>query len=906
MKTIYRLFFLCLLLFQFHKSDATTCIAIANGNWSSSATWSCGSVPNNNDTLLIPAGITVNMDVNTSAYTSMLLIVNGTLNFASGKVLNMACSSSVYVRSTGSVKGGSSSSMINVCGINKWTGPGAANGVLKYGTVPNDMLISRTITNLTCFNNSTGKVDLTITDGIPPFSYAWSNTTFTKNLKNVAAGTYTVTVTDFATATITTTATITEPGLLVANLSKTNVVCKNACNGTATAAPTGGTTPFTYVWNPGSKITAAISGLCPNTYSCSVTDNNGCTSTGSVTITEPTALVTVTSVADTVCQNVCTGTSSVSASGAISPYTYSWSSNTATGPTATGYCAGTYTVVVQDANGCSVSNTIAVIQRPTIFYTLSVLQNVSCTGNTNGKLKFSVTGGKKPYVFNWNPAVGIDSTANNLAEGTYSVSVTDNYNCVVTSSIGLVALTQTPVAPNVSRCDTGLVTMNASGPDSIFWFHQLSGGVALDTAKFYSVHLTKSDTFYIERHNGCITPRSRVIATYKALPNVIASTSNDTICKGASAILSAVNAATYLWMPGSLSGDSVSVSPTTFTTYTVTAAGLNGCIKTDTVQVAVIASPDINSTPSTDETCFGDASGTASVSASGGTGLLSYTWNTVPISHTSSVNNLVHRTYNVTVTDSKGCKATSSVIILPGDKPVITFSGTDSICKGNSTAITAGGGLTYTWLPTDSLSCASCASIVADPIVSTTYTLTISDAIGCTASDTVRVRVDTLTPATFVLPGSIDSLCLFSTPVVLSGGGPAGGIYSGTNVSGGSYDPQTTGVHTITYTYSNGNCASSATQDIFVDICTGIKSLQSKEEGLKIYPNPNNGQFVIQSDRATIISVVDETGRVVFNTQLNSANNYFVQPEKFDAGIYFIRSTSLTGEVVSFKKIVIE
>jgi hypothetical protein len=115
--------------------QARTCTAIVNnGPWSNPTTWSCNSVPSNNDTLWIPLGITVSVDINSPTYSSMLIVVDGNLNFENGQKINLACGSSLYLSATGFLLGGTPGSKINVCGTTVWNGPGPTGGVLTFGS----------------------------------------------------------------------------------------------------------------------------------------------------------------------------------------------------------------------------------------------------------------------------------------------------------------------------------------------------------------------------------------------------------------------------------------------------------------------------------------------------------------------------------------------------------------------------------------------------------------------------------------------------------------------------------------------------------------------------------------------------------------------------------------------------
>lgn len=114
---------------------AGQCTAIANGNWSSAATWSCGRAPANNDTMTIPAGFTVTVDINSPVYSNMLINVNGILDFGNGQKINM-CPGKVVVSAAGQLSGGTPGSKINICGTTVWNGPGPTGGPLTYGDLP--------------------------------------------------------------------------------------------------------------------------------------------------------------------------------------------------------------------------------------------------------------------------------------------------------------------------------------------------------------------------------------------------------------------------------------------------------------------------------------------------------------------------------------------------------------------------------------------------------------------------------------------------------------------------------------------------------------------------------------------------------------------------------------------------
>ncbi len=149
--------------------------------------------------------------------------------------------------------------------------------------------LSKTQVNVLCNGNSTGSIDLTVTGGTSPYTYAWSNSATTQDISNLAAGTFTVTVTDANACTAVISTTITQPSALALSSTQVNVLCNGNATGSIDLTVSGGTSPYTYAWS-NSATTQDISNLTAGTYTVTVTDANACTKTLSATITQPSAL----------------------------------------------------------------------------------------------------------------------------------------------------------------------------------------------------------------------------------------------------------------------------------------------------------------------------------------------------------------------------------------------------------------------------------------------------------------------------------------------------------------------------------------------------------------------------------------------------------------------------------------
>lgn len=218
-----------------------------------------------------------------------------------------------------------------------------------------------TAVNVKCKNGTDGSVLLSVSGGTSPYNYAWSNSIQTQQLTDVAAGTYSVTVTDANGCIATASSEVTEPALLTATATASNATCNGGSNGSIDLTVSGGTGSYSYVWS-NTTLAEDVSGLTAGSYSVTVTDANGCNTTASAVITEPAKI----NVSATGPGSVCTGSAiSLTAAGGVS---YRWSgpdgfSSNLQNPTITDALltnAGVYTATVTDANGCSNSAMVTV------------------------------------------------------------------------------------------------------------------------------------------------------------------------------------------------------------------------------------------------------------------------------------------------------------------------------------------------------------------------------------------------------------------------------------------------------------------------------------------------------------------------------------------------------------------
>ncbi|HIL66835.1 MAG TPA: hypothetical protein EYG43_02980, partial [Flavobacteriales bacterium] len=244
--------------------------------------------------------------------------------------------------------------------------------------------------NISCFGANNGSISATASGGAPPFQYslggALSQTSGT--FTGLTAGTYSVDVTDANGCMIFQTVVITEPPALNITATVTNVSCFGMCDGSASVSVAGGTPPYSYSWSNG-QTTPTIINLCAGTYACTVFDANNCISQSTVIVMEPAPLsISVDSTDETSALN--DGSATAIVMGGTSPYTYAWSNGGTTNPQVN-LAPGLYTVIVTDANGCTISDATSVNA-----YSSTGVINIKNTSKTLIKIT-DVLGQETPY-----------------------------------------------------------------------------------------------------------------------------------------------------------------------------------------------------------------------------------------------------------------------------------------------------------------------------------------------------------------------------------------------------------------------------------------------------------------------------------------------------------------------------
>ncbi len=487
---------------------------------------------------------------------------------------------------------------------------------------------------------------------------------------------------------------------------------------------------------------------------------------------------------DVSCFGGSNGTSTVQPAG----YTYSWNTTPVqTTQTATGLQAGNYTVTVTPPIGCPAQTNITITE-PTALAQTNVTVNSTNCGTSNGSASVTVTGGTAPYTYQWSPSGGTSSSASGITGGAYTVTVTDQKGCTMTIGLNVPfdGMTAGITATQHVKCfggNDGSATLGVtvgSGTYSYQWYDNSFNALPGSTAATVNNLTAGTYQVIVNDIQGCADTVSVTINEPAAALSGPLSTVG-TSCGGNNGSVSIAAAGgtppyAYTW---SNSGTNNSITGLAAGVYTVTVTDTNGCTisVTDSVQSSSI--PVVNLSGVKDVTCFGGNDGAATVSPAGGVPPYTVSWSNGNTGN--SVNNFIAGVYVVTVSDNTGCTATESFTINQATQLVLNASTGATICIGDSAnlAVVANGGTApYVYLWSNG---SASNGIVVTPVTTTTYTVTVTDSIGCpssVASITVTVR-----PPLSVVIFNDTSICRGKSLVVpaLASGGDQTYFYNWNN-----------------------------------------------------------------------------------------------------------------------------
>lgn len=673
--------------------------------------------------------------------------------------------------------------------------------------------VGLTTTDPSCFGGNDGGATVNITGGSPGFTYAWSPAGSGASPSNLAAGNYTVTVTDSRGCTATAAGLVSQPVQLSVNtLQQVNVSCNGGQDGSLNVSAAGGTGPYFFSWSTGAAG-SNISGLSAGSYTVTVTDNNGCTESMMQLLSQPAVINLSLSSTNASCGNS-NGSAAVVANGGSPGYGYSWSPSGGSSANATALPAGGYVVTVTDSRGCTALGNVVVSNSSGPTANISAFTDVTCAGGNNGSATATVNGGTTPLVYSWTPSGGNGISAFGLSAGNYTFKVTDASGCTSAASViigdppQLSATITANIPASCSNENDGSLTVQANGGVPGYSY-SWSGGPVSPTADnltpgVYSVTVTDV--------NGCTSTASATVSSPSPLLlNLV--TLFPAACNGlvnGSATVDATGGTSpynYLWSSGAAGSTASSLASGI---YTITVTDNSGC--TEELQVVVTEPSLLSLALSTTGTTCGSSNGSASVVVNGGVTPYSYSWNPAGGTGSSAIG-LSSGNYTVIVTDANGCTAAGNAAVPSANGPALVLnSRTDISCPGGSDGgfdVSLNGGvLPYTiqWSHGNQ-------GLQQTGLSAGTYVITVSDANGCNSA--LSITLAEPSPFSFV-PNATDANCGQadgSLDFTVSGGTPGyTWLWSNGSNAAGTLAGINAGTFTLTLTDSRGCSATASAQ----------------------------------------------------------------------------------------------
>jgi len=798
--------------------------------------------------------------------TEFITITEPTIISTSTITSNISCNGLTDGNIALTINGGISDYTINVPpynqtligGLNTFTTPSLLSaGIYNYSitdsngcvfnssvilTEPAPISVTESQTNVSCNGGNDGIATLIINGGTPTYSENWGM----NNPLFLSTGTANYQITDNNGCIYADSLIITEPTLLTATFTQTNVSTCFGADGSINTTISGGTNPYTYSWNNG-FVTEDLNNLSAGIYLLTVTDNKGCTAMLSVTITEPISASLSFSQTNVSCYGGNDGSIDLTVNGGTSPFTYIWTTGYTTEDINT-LSSGQYTVQVSDDNSCTQNSTITITEpiAPNISTTHI---NIDCNGNTTGSIDLTIVGPSIPYSTIWNNGQTAEDISA-LSVGNYTYTITDINGCNYSDIVNITEPYPLAINPTVSdvSCkgwNDGYIILNTNGGTTSYNESFGTANPAALTAGNYP--------FTITDNNGCVYSSSISITEPDSL--LVTASSTNATCGGyfdGTALLIKTGGTTAYNVNWGLSNPNALNAG--IHTYIVTDA--NNC--TEQGSVTITEPPGMQVIVDTfSVSCFGlnDGSATLTISLGAGPPYIQ-NWGT------ANPNTLFADTHLFTVTDANNCAAQGQAVITQPDDIQINELLSHVTCFGenNGTAfLQINGGITpYTenWNGIDitNLSAGS-------------YTYSVIDINNCVKNSFITINEpDTLQATTTI----VNANCFNSNDGIVylnitGGTSPYTedfGIYNPYALESGNYNFTVTDINGCTF---DSSAAVGQANEVFLNFSaeSPICRNDSSEVTVSINNPLNNIYTIIVQDSIQQSFAIDSSGLLI-------------------------------------------
>jgi gliding motility-associated-like protein len=573
-------------------------------------------------------------------------------------------------------------------------------------TEPSALTALYSVTAVTCNGAADGSITVTAAGGTAPYTYSFDNGIYGNGgTASFAAGVHTVSIKDDNGCTKDTTITITEPAAILVTVLTTPVSCNGASDGTISITASGGTGSFEYSSNGGVAYQTgnSFTGLPANTYSIRVKDANGCTKDTTIIITEPAAIFTPAVITAASCNGGNSGSIVINPVGGTGAYQYSTDggANYLPGNTFSSLVAGSYTIRVKDANGCTKDTTV-IVTEPSVITSTSVVTSPKCTAGTDGTIVITAAGGTAGYQYSSD--AGANYQAGNtftVAAGIHTIRIKDANGCTKDTTITVtdpaaLVVNVTTTNESCSTTPNGQITASATGGTGAYNFS--TNGTSFQSSGNFTAVAQGSYTVTVRDANGCTATAPATVGLTFDLS--VQGSADTVICDNGRVKLNTIsNAQTFSWTPANSLDDatiaSPFASPNVTTEYYLTAT-LGNCTLIDTVKIVVTAAPTVFAGNDIQVIKGGDAQLHATV-----TNTANFNW--TPTTFLNNPNSLSPiavmpqqtTTYTITVFNVEGCSKSDSVTV-----EVLPY------CIKVKNAFTPNGdGVNDTWMVYDQFDC---------------------------------------------------------------------------------------------------------------------------------------------------------------------------------------------------------
>ncbi|MBM78009.1 MAG: hypothetical protein CL846_05965 [Crocinitomicaceae bacterium] len=548
------------------------------------------------------------------------------------------------------------------------------NGCMKDSSItisqPGALLLSSSVTNLVCYNDSSGSIDINLSGGLAPFTYDWDNdgtgdNDDSEDLSSLPANTYILNILDSNQCSLKDTFIVDQPLDISVSALISNNLCFGDVNGAIDITASGGNGGFIYSWSNNSSFTSSdedINLLVSDTFNLIITDALNCSLDTSFEVTSSDQLLFNITYSDANC-GFLDGSITSNVSGGSGNYIYDWDNDGTgdndDGPGLSGLIAGTYTLFLSDDVGCLNDTTVVISNTTGPIISIDKVDSVSCFNGNDGAIYSSASGGVLPYSYLWNPSVySQNDTISGLSAGEYVLTVTDDLGCETKDTIQVFE----PLEINIISSTTNSTCGQCDGTASV----SITGG-------------SPSASYTTIWGDGSIGLNA------------------DSLCSGV---------------------------------YFVSVTDNSGCVASNNISISDGALGLVETITKANPSCYGLADGSISVAVSGGSSPYQYYWLHNGAT-TNTLNNLVAGKYYLTILDNSGCSKTIEVELSDPSQIVINPFIDPADCglnNGSIDLVVSGGGGSYGYLWSNSATSSSINNIGGG-----LYSVTVNDASGCSS-----------------------------------------------------------------------------------------------------------------------------------------------------------------------------